>query len=146
MASEISLPENKKNRYRSRKAFRQMRDRRRDGIIKKANEYSKLCSADVCLGIRLRDSGRVYTFLADESGFWSSFESQVVVFPFSWWVVWALTTYRQRHFLHQFEGRLRISLLHMAPSTAVENRRRPTAILAPHRQYDSEGYLRLVIW
>ncbi|OJJ56758.1 hypothetical protein ASPSYDRAFT_92004 [Aspergillus sydowii CBS 593.65] len=82
MASEISLPENKKNRYRSRKAFRQMRDRRREGIIKKANEYSKLCSADVCLGIRLRDSGRVYTFLADESGFWSSFESQVVAKTF----------------------------------------------------------------
>lgn len=44
----------------SRKAFRQMRDRLREGIIKKAHEYSKLCSADVCVGIRLRDSGQVY--------------------------------------------------------------------------------------
>ncbi|KAL2835638.1 hypothetical protein BJX68DRAFT_65083 [Aspergillus pseudodeflectus] len=77
MALETPLHENKKKGAPSRKAFRQMRERRREGIIKKAYEYSKLCEADVCLGIRLRGSGRVYTFLADPSGFWSSFESQL---------------------------------------------------------------------
>lgn len=81
MAFETPVQKNKKKRVPSKKAFRQMRERRREGIIKKAYEYSKLCEADVCLGIRLRGSGRVYTFLADQSGFWSSFESQLVGFP-----------------------------------------------------------------
>ncbi|KAJ0419236.1 hypothetical protein BJY00DRAFT_302343 [Aspergillus carlsbadensis] len=58
MALETSLQENKRKGVPSRKAFRQMRERRREGIIKKAYEYSKLCEADVCLGIRLRGSGR----------------------------------------------------------------------------------------
>jgi hypothetical protein len=46
--------------------------------MKKAYEYSKMCGADVCLGIRLRDSGRVFTFLADDSGFWSKFDASLV--------------------------------------------------------------------
>ncbi|RAL09440.1 MADS-box domain-containing protein [Aspergillus homomorphus CBS 101889] len=77
MALETPLQENKKKGGPSKRAFRQMRERRREGIIKKASEYSKLCEADVCLGIRLRGSGRVYTFLADQSGIWSSFESHL---------------------------------------------------------------------
>lgn len=48
--------------------------------MRKAYEYSKLCEADVCLGIRIRDSGRVFTFLADSTGFWSSLNSQLVSF------------------------------------------------------------------
>jgi hypothetical protein len=46
--------------------------------MKKAYEYSKMCAADVCLGIRLRDSGRVFTFMADASGFWSKFDTSLV--------------------------------------------------------------------
>jgi hypothetical protein len=46
--------------------------------MKKAYEYSKMCGADVCLGIRLRDSGRVFTFMADDSGFWSKFDASLV--------------------------------------------------------------------
>jgi hypothetical protein len=34
----------------------------------KSFEYSKMCAADVCLGIRIRDTGRVYIFSADASG------------------------------------------------------------------------------
>ena len=57
-----------------------MKDCQRKGLIKEAYEYSKMCDADVCLGIRVRDSGRVFTFLADSTGFWSSFNSQLVRF------------------------------------------------------------------
>lgn len=46
--------------------------------MKKAYEYSKMCGADICLGIRLRDSGRVFTFMADASGFWSKFDASLV--------------------------------------------------------------------
>ncbi|KAB8077629.1 hypothetical protein BDV29DRAFT_45336 [Aspergillus leporis] len=42
-----------------------------------ASEYSKMCDADVCLGIRIRDTGRVYMFSADASGFWESVGSQL---------------------------------------------------------------------
>lgn len=48
------------------------------GLIKKAYEYSELCDADVCLGIRLRGSGHVFTFLSDPAGFWSKFDSLLV--------------------------------------------------------------------
>ncbi|KAH1607624.1 hypothetical protein KXX21_005129 [Aspergillus fumigatus] len=36
-----------------------------------------MCGADICLGIRLRDSGRVFTFMADASGFWSKFDASL---------------------------------------------------------------------
>lgn len=61
-----------------KRAVRQMRDRRRESLMKKAYEYSKMCGADICLGIRLRDSGRVFTFMADASGFWSKFDASLV--------------------------------------------------------------------
>jgi hypothetical protein len=47
----------------------------------KASEYSKMCGADVCLGIRIRDTGRVYMFSADASGFWEFVGSQLVSLP-----------------------------------------------------------------
>jgi uncharacterized ferredoxin-like protein len=44
----------------------------------KACEYSKMCDADVCLGIRLRETGQVYILSADASGFWAFLGSQLV--------------------------------------------------------------------
>lgn len=55
----------------AKKSLRQKRDRRKMSLEKKSHEYSKLCGADVCLGIRLRESGKVFIFSADTSGFWS---------------------------------------------------------------------------
>lgn len=46
--------------------------------MKKASEYSKLCGADVFVGIRLKGSNRLYTLLADTSGFWSPLVTQFV--------------------------------------------------------------------
>lgn len=48
------------------------------GLIKKAYEYSKLCDADVCLGIQLRGSSHVFTFLSNPAGFWSKFDSLLI--------------------------------------------------------------------
>lgn len=44
----------------------------------KLQQYSEMCGADVCLGIRIRDSGEVFIFSADSSGFWSFLRSQLV--------------------------------------------------------------------
>ena len=55
----------------AKKSLRQKRDRRKMSLEKKTHEYSKLCDADVCLGIRIRESGKVFIFSADTSGFWS---------------------------------------------------------------------------
>jgi hypothetical protein len=64
-----------------RKSIRQNRVRRKIGLMKKASEYSKMCGADVSLGIRIRDTGRVYMFSADASGFWEFVGSQLVSLP-----------------------------------------------------------------
>ncbi|KAJ5346770.1 Transcription factor MADS-box [Penicillium brevicompactum] len=52
----------------------------KDGInlMKKAREYSRLCEADVCVGIRVRETGQVFILSADASGFWGFLGSQVV--------------------------------------------------------------------
>jgi hypothetical protein len=79
MAREASNKQGARQYLKSRKrAVRQMQDRRKESLMKKAYEYSKMCGADVCLGIRLRDSGRVFTFMADASGFWSKFDTSLV--------------------------------------------------------------------
>lgn len=36
-----------------------------------------MCDADVCLGIRLRETGQVYILSADASGFWAFLGSQL---------------------------------------------------------------------
>lgn len=46
--------------------------------MKKASEYSKMCDADVCVGIRLRETGQVHILTADDSGFWAFLASQLV--------------------------------------------------------------------
>jgi hypothetical protein len=61
-----------------RKSLRQKRDRRKTNLEKESQEYSELCGADVCLGIRIRESGKVFIFSADASGFWSFLSSQLV--------------------------------------------------------------------
>ncbi|PYH89777.1 hypothetical protein BO71DRAFT_388977 [Aspergillus ellipticus CBS 707.79] len=60
-----------------KKLIRQKRDRRKKSLMKKVCEYSRMCGADVCLGIRIRESGEVTTFLANSTGFWSSLNSQL---------------------------------------------------------------------
>ncbi|CAG8262574.1 unnamed protein product [Penicillium salamii] len=53
-----------------RKLMRQKQCRRKSSLMKKACEYSRLCEADVCLGIRIRETGQVFILSADSSGFW----------------------------------------------------------------------------
>jgi hypothetical protein len=65
---------------RRRKSIRQKRDRCKTSLMRESFEYSKMCGADVCLGIRIRDTGRVYIFSADASGFWSFIGSELVYY------------------------------------------------------------------
>ncbi|KAL2801679.1 hypothetical protein BJX63DRAFT_157955 [Aspergillus granulosus] len=62
----------------SKKLIRQKRDRRKTSLMKKSFEYSTMCDADVCLGIRIRETGRVYIFSADTTGFWAFVGAQLV--------------------------------------------------------------------
>jgi hypothetical protein len=50
--------------------------------MKKAAEYSKMCDANVYVGIRLRETGQVFILLADASGFWAFLCSQLVCFNY----------------------------------------------------------------
>jgi hypothetical protein len=61
-----------------RKSIRQKQDRRKTSLMKKSLEYSKMCSGDVCLGIHIRDTGRVCILSADASGFWAFVGSKLV--------------------------------------------------------------------
>jgi hypothetical protein len=61
-----------------RRQKQQQRNRRGNTLIKKAYELSDIADADVFLGIRFRD-GRVKTFCADKTGFWSSKMSYLVL-------------------------------------------------------------------
>ncbi|CAG8285523.1 unnamed protein product [Penicillium salamii] len=50
-----SAPPTQSNRSQSvKKSMRQKRGRRKSSLMKKASDYSKMCDADVCVGIRLR--------------------------------------------------------------------------------------------
>ncbi|KAJ5673632.1 hypothetical protein N7507_002759 [Penicillium longicatenatum] len=60
-----------------KKLLRQKRDRRKSCLEKMAREYSKMCGADVCLGKRIRQSGKVFIYSADAPGFWSFLSSQL---------------------------------------------------------------------
>lgn len=61
-----------------RKLARQKQCRRRTNMMKKAYEYSKICNADVCVGIRMRETGQVHILSADPSGFWAFLTSHLV--------------------------------------------------------------------
>lgn len=63
-----------------RKSKRQKKCRRKTTLMKKAFEYSKMCGADVCIGIRLRETGQVHILTADDSGFWAFIASQLVCY------------------------------------------------------------------
>ena len=60
------------------KLLHQKQCRRRTNLMKKANEYSQMCDADVCVGIRLRETGQVHVLSLDDSGFWAFLNSQLV--------------------------------------------------------------------
>ncbi|CRL26014.1 Transcription factor, MADS-box [Penicillium camemberti] len=60
-----------------RKKMRQKQCRRKTSLMKKGYEYSKMCSADVCVGISIRDTGQVHILSADSSGFWAFLGSQL---------------------------------------------------------------------
>ncbi|KAJ5575836.1 hypothetical protein N7535_002762 [Penicillium sp. DV-2018c] len=60
-----------------RRSMRQKQGRRKSNLIKKARESSRLCEADVCVGIRLRETGQVFILSADVSGFWGFLGSQL---------------------------------------------------------------------
>jgi hypothetical protein len=62
----------------TKKSIRQKRDQRKMTLENKLQQYSEMCGADVCLGIRIRESGEVFIFSADSSGFWSFLRSQLV--------------------------------------------------------------------
>ncbi|KAJ5483806.1 hypothetical protein N7539_006006 [Penicillium diatomitis] len=59
------------NNSSKRKSFRQRQCRRKTNIMKKASEYSKMCDADVCISIRIRETGQIHILSADTSGFWA---------------------------------------------------------------------------
>lgn len=61
-----------------RKLLCQRRSRRKLNLMKKACDYSKMFDADVCVGIRLRETGEVMFLSADPLGFWDSFRSRLV--------------------------------------------------------------------
>ena len=66
--------------------MRQKQGRRKSNLMKKACEYSKMCDADVCLGIRLRETGQVFLLSADSSGFWGFLGTQLVGYRIFWLV------------------------------------------------------------
>ncbi|KAL4768006.1 hypothetical protein BDW60DRAFT_211395 [Aspergillus nidulans var. acristatus] len=61
----------------SRRLLRQKRDRRRLTLTHKVYEYSRMCDADIYLGIRIRDTGKVFTVSIDPTGFWSFLHPQL---------------------------------------------------------------------
>ncbi|PYH89776.1 hypothetical protein BO71DRAFT_99921 [Aspergillus ellipticus CBS 707.79] len=45
-----------------------------------------MCDADICLCIRIKENGRIYTFSADPSGFWAFIKSHFVRFQYIHWL------------------------------------------------------------
>lgn len=60
-----------------RKAL-QRRSRRMKNLLQKAVDMSILCDAEVVLGMRIRETGRVTTFCSDPEGLWSPVTSNLV--------------------------------------------------------------------
>ena len=82
-----SIPPTQSNQPRSiKKSMHQKQGRRKSSLMKRASEYSKMCDADVCVGIRLRETGQVFILSADTSGFWAFLSSQLVCLQLClWW-------------------------------------------------------------
>lgn len=73
-----ALERGRSDNLSKRKLIRQKQYRRKTNLMKKASEYSKMCDADVCVGIRMRDTGQIYILSADTSGFWAFLTLQLV--------------------------------------------------------------------
>jgi hypothetical protein len=65
MAAESLRQSQRSKTVQSGKQLTQMRGRRKKSLEKKAYEFSALCDADVCLGIRIRETGQVFTLCID---------------------------------------------------------------------------------
>ena len=78
----------KKRRSDTPKAKNQQRCRHRTGLFKKAYEYGVECDADVCVVLRIRQNGQIFTFNSDSSGHWPPPQQLVcLTFTISWsWV------------------------------------------------------------
>ncbi|KAJ5646728.1 hypothetical protein N7490_003100 [Penicillium lividum] len=62
---------------KARKSKGQRKCRRKTTLMKKASEYSNMCDADVCVGIRFRETGQVYVLTVDKSGVWAFLASHL---------------------------------------------------------------------
>jgi SRF-type transcription factor (DNA-binding and dimerisation domain) len=56
----------------------QRRNRRQKSLILKAVQMTTLCDAEVIVGIRIRETGRVTTFCSNPEGLWSPAISSLV--------------------------------------------------------------------
>lgn len=59
-----------KRRISDKRRANQQRYRRRNCLLKKANDYGVDCDADVYLVLRIRKNGQIFTFNTDSSGQW----------------------------------------------------------------------------
>ncbi|PYH35376.1 uncharacterized protein BO87DRAFT_27819 [Aspergillus neoniger CBS 115656] len=78
MSTESNKQKSSKSPTSPKKMMRQKRDRRRKNLIQKAYEYSKLCDADVCLGIHIREcvqEGNLYI----EYFFWATLKHSFTI-------------------------------------------------------------------
>lgn len=73
-----ALERTQSNKPSTRKLIRQRQYRRKTSMMKKAFEYSNMCDADVCVGIRMRETGQIHILSADTSGFWAFLHQQLV--------------------------------------------------------------------
>jgi hypothetical protein len=65
----------------ARRRQRQQRDSRQQSLLLKAHEMSTLCGAEVFLGIRIKETGRVTTFCSNDAEIWKPFLSCLVFNP-----------------------------------------------------------------
>ena len=73
----------KKRRSDTPKAKNQQKCRRRTGLFKKAYEYGVKCDADVCVVLRIRKNGQIYTYNSDCSGHWPPPQQELVCLTIS---------------------------------------------------------------
>jgi hypothetical protein len=74
----VALERAQSNKPSTRKLIRQKQYRRKTNMMKKASEYSKMCDADVCVVIRMRETDQIHILSADTSGFWAFLPLQLV--------------------------------------------------------------------
>jgi hypothetical protein len=67
------------------------------------NTVRKLCGGDVCLDRRIRESGQVFIFSADDLGVWTFLGSHLVCLKQPWSDKFA-DIYRTVTILHRYKG------------------------------------------